>query len=236
MPRCGERCSHALRSISHTAVGGVRLPLTFTCCGDSTYARSWPRAWMPSEPRAGRSDKCCNAHGSAYAEADGPRQSGEARKRRTPRTTRDSGHRAAAPAAGPAPWEGPLVSETIDLFSGSTGEPEESPSLSRSAGQSAGVAPSAGTSPAQAGAVRSWPDADDGTVRGHRAQRGQAGRRGSFRDAAARAPAARPVARPHRDREDAQGRARRGDRGAAARPRRSGCAVTAPAAAAGAAR
>ena len=55
------------------------------------------------------------------------------------------------------------MSETIDLFSGSTGEPEDSPSLSRSAGQSAGVAPSAGTSPAQTGAVRSWPDADDGT-------------------------------------------------------------------------
>ena len=60
-------------------------------------------------------------------------------------------------------WEGPLVSETIDLHSGSTGEPEESPSLSRSAGETAGAASSAGTSPAQAGAVRSWPDADDGT-------------------------------------------------------------------------
>jgi len=55
------------------------------------------------------------------------------------------------------------VSETIDLFSGSSGEPEESPGLSRSAGQTAGVAPSAGTFPAQTGAVRSRPDADDGT-------------------------------------------------------------------------
>jgi transcription termination factor Rho len=53
------------------------------------------------------------------------------------------------------------VSETIDLYSGSTGEPEESPSLARS-----GVAQQAGTSPAQAGAVRSWPDADDGTGTG----------------------------------------------------------------------
>ena len=55
------------------------------------------------------------------------------------------------------------MSETIDLYSGSTGEPEESPSLSHSAGKNAGAAGSAGTSPAQAGAVRSWPDADDGT-------------------------------------------------------------------------
>jgi hypothetical protein len=55
------------------------------------------------------------------------------------------------------------VSETIDLFSGSSGEPEESPGLPRSVGQAAGVAPSAGTSPAQTGAVRSRPGADDGT-------------------------------------------------------------------------
>ena len=55
------------------------------------------------------------------------------------------------------------MSETIDLFSGSSGEPEESPGPSRSAGQPAGVAPAAGTSPAQTGAVRSRPGADDGT-------------------------------------------------------------------------
>jgi transcription termination factor Rho len=64
---------------------------------------------------------------------------------------------------GPHPGKDPLVSETIDLFSGSTGEPEESPGLSRPAGQPAGVAPSAGTSSAQTGAVRSRPGADDGT-------------------------------------------------------------------------
>jgi transcription termination factor Rho len=55
------------------------------------------------------------------------------------------------------------VSETIDLYSGSTSEPEESPSLARSGGKNAGAAPAAGTSPAQDGAVRSWPDADDGS-------------------------------------------------------------------------
>jgi len=52
------------------------------------------------------------------------------------------------------------VSETIDLFSGHSGEPEEAAGLPRAAG----VAPSAGTSPAQAGAVRSRPDADDGST------------------------------------------------------------------------
>src|SRR5580704_16919405 len=94
---------------------------------------------------------------------DEPRGAGEPGERRAPRMIRDSGHRAAAPVAGPAPWEGPLVSETIDLFSGSSGEPEESPGPSRSAGQPAGVAPAAATSPAQTGAVRSRPGADDGT-------------------------------------------------------------------------
>src|SRR5882757_2828490 len=94
---------------------------------------------------------------------DGPAAAAGPGERHMPRTTRDSGHRPAATAAGPAPWEGPLVSETIDLYSGSSGEPEESPGLTRSAGDAAGVARSAGASPAQAGAVRSWPDADDGT-------------------------------------------------------------------------
>src|ERR1035438_7085774 len=62
----------------------------------------------------------------------------------------------------PAPWEGPLVSETIDLFSATSGVPEESPVLSSSGSNAPGVAESAGTSAQHAGAVRSWPDADDG--------------------------------------------------------------------------
>src|SRR5580693_2452920 len=53
MPLCGERCSYALRLISHTALGGVRLLLTFTCCGDSTYARSWLGARMPADHAPG---------------------------------------------------------------------------------------------------------------------------------------------------------------------------------------
>ncbi|HEY1616635.1 MAG TPA: Rho termination factor N-terminal domain-containing protein, partial [Streptosporangiaceae bacterium] len=55
------------------------------------------------------------------------------------------------------------MSETLDLFPGSSGELEESPGLSRSAGDSADTAPPAGTSPASAGAVRSRPGADDGS-------------------------------------------------------------------------
>src|SRR5580693_3579176 len=162
MPRCGERCSYALRSISHTAFGGGRLLLTFTCCGDSTDVWPWLRAWIPANHVPGRQINTATRT-FGILQNDGPRRATRPRERRTPRTTRDSGHRAAAPVAGPAPWEGPLVSETIDLFSGSSGEPEESPGPSRSAGQPAGVAPAAGTSPAQTGAVRSRPGADDGT-------------------------------------------------------------------------
>jgi transcription termination factor Rho len=55
------------------------------------------------------------------------------------------------------------VSETIDLYSGSSSEPEESPSLGGARGKRAGVAAQGGASPAQDGAVRSWPDADDGS-------------------------------------------------------------------------
>jgi transcription termination factor Rho len=54
------------------------------------------------------------------------------------------------------------VSETIDLFSATSGVPEESPVLSSSGSNAPGVAESAGTSAQHAGAVRSWPDADDG--------------------------------------------------------------------------
>jgi len=69
------------------------------------------------------------------------------------------------------------VSETIDLFSGSSGVPEESPVLPPSGGEAPGVARSPGTSPKQAGAVRSSPDADDGA--GQAGQAGPAGRSGA---------------------------------------------------------
>jgi transcription termination factor Rho len=68
-----------------------------------------------------------------------------------PSVQRDSGHRQAAYATGPAPREGPLVSETMDLFSAELPEPDR---------PAAGAAPSAGTSHEADGAVRSWPDAN----------------------------------------------------------------------------
>ena len=54
------------------------------------------------------------------------------------------------------------MSETIDLFSATAGVPEENPVLSSSGSDTSGAAESEGTSAQQAGAVRSWPDADDG--------------------------------------------------------------------------
>src|ERR1700733_16132768 len=153
MPRCGERCSYALQPVCQVAFGGVRLLLTFTCRGDSTYARPCSGAWMAANHAPGGQTKTPLRR--TGLPQDEPRGAGEPGERRAPRMTRDSGHRSAALVAGPAPWEGPLVSETIDLFSGSTGEPEESTSLSAAAGLPAGVAPAAGASPAQAGAVRS---------------------------------------------------------------------------------
>ncbi len=53
MPRCGERCSYALQPIRHAAFGGVRLLLTFTCCGDSTYARPGLRARLRADHAPG---------------------------------------------------------------------------------------------------------------------------------------------------------------------------------------
>src|SRR3984885_9624787 len=106
MPRCGERCSYALRLISYTAFGGVRLLLTFTCCGDSTYARPWLRARLPANHAPGSQiNTVMPTSGTRFT--GGPRRATRPVERRTPRKTRDSGHRAAAPVAGPAPWEGP---------------------------------------------------------------------------------------------------------------------------------
>jgi transcription termination factor Rho len=53
------------------------------------------------------------------------------------------------------------VSDTIDLFSATSGMPEESSVLSSSGGEATGAAGQTGTSAQLAGAVRSWPDAED---------------------------------------------------------------------------
>jgi transcription termination factor Rho len=65
------------------------------------------------------------------------------------------------------------VSETIDLFSGSSGMPEEPTVLPQPGGAAAGAASSPGTSTAQASEVRSSPDGTDG----HGAGQGAGGAR-----------------------------------------------------------
>jgi len=73
------------------------------------------------------------------------------------RPERDSGWQRPRLRSAPAPWEGPLVSDTTDMTTGSSGVPEEPPTASPWPGDAAGRA---GTSPEPAGAVRSWPDGD----------------------------------------------------------------------------
>jgi transcription termination factor Rho len=69
------------------------------------------------------------------------------------------------------------VSETTDLMTGSSGVPEEPSATSGWSGAEPDSAGHAGTSPASAGAVRSWPDADSGA--------GEVLRAGASRDTAA---------------------------------------------------
>jgi hypothetical protein len=57
-------------------------------------------------------------------------------------------------AVGAAPWEGPLVSDTTEVFTGSSGNPEESPALFPAPGTAAGGAQAAG----RASAAGSGPD------------------------------------------------------------------------------
>src|SRR5215472_17377790 len=73
------------------------------------------------------------------------------------RPERDSGWQRPNLRSAPAPWEGPLVSDTTDTTTGSSGLPEEPPTASPWPGDAAGRA---GASPEPAGAVRSWPDGD----------------------------------------------------------------------------
>jgi transcription termination factor Rho len=77
----------------------------------------------------------------------------------------------------PHPWEGPLVSETLDLFSAENGDSADAsrPNVAGPNGNSAGVAESAGTSQEPGGAVRSWPDAIDAATGGNEASAASAG-------------------------------------------------------------
>ncbi len=76
----------------------------------------------------------------------------------------------------PAPWEGPLVSETLDLFSAENGESADAPrpDVAGPVGNSAGAAESAGTSHEPGSAVRSWPDAVDAATGSNKASAGSA--------------------------------------------------------------
>src|ERR1700728_2398582 len=97
------------------------------------------------------------------------------------RPARESGWQRPNIRPAPAPWEGPLVSDTTDLINGSSAMSEEPPTTAPWAGEAPGQA---GASPAPDGAVRSWPDAASGageTLRAGSAPRSAgagAGRRG----------------------------------------------------------
>src|SRR6266571_5041188 len=60
----------------------------------------------------------------------------------------------------PAPWEGPLVSDTTDVFTGTTGTPEESPALFPAPAATGSTTGPAGTSSGPAGPAGSWQDGD----------------------------------------------------------------------------
>src|SRR5215472_6223500 len=74
------------------------------------------------------------------------------------RPERDSGWQRPSLRPASAPWEGPLVSNTTDLMTGSSGLPEESPAVSGLSNEVRESAGTAGTSPEPASAVRSWPE------------------------------------------------------------------------------
>ncbi len=97
------------------------------------------------------------------------------------RPERDSGWQRPSSRSAPAPWEGPLVSNTTDLMTGSSGMPEESPAVSGLPGEVRESTGSAGTSPESAGAVRSWPEQD--ALAGEARRAGQAARSDEARSA-----------------------------------------------------
>ena len=96
------------------------------------------------------------------------------------RPERDSGRQRPNLRPTSAPWEGPLVSDTTDIITGSSGMSEEPPAASPRPGEAPDPAGQAGASPEPAGAVRSWPDGDSsaGQARGPGAGTTAASRRG----------------------------------------------------------
>src|SRR6266700_3267698 len=108
----------------------------------------------PGRPRvldaASGREPCARKHGDGSKCRNWPGRSAGPRQRiyRLP----------AQPA--PAPREGPLVSDTTEVFTGTPGTPEESPALFPAPAATQGTSGQAGASPEPAGAARSWQDGD----------------------------------------------------------------------------
>src|SRR6266581_4954877 len=188
MPRHGDRCSPACRQPGAVAGRGQLFPEEFTHRLTSAPARSGTNAdqqgarglrglatpgrrdgdrgeshrpprpavviLTPRRPRLpagtrGR-EPCARKHGDGGKCRNSPGRSAGPRQRiyRLP----------AQPA--PAPRDGPLVSDTTEVFTGTPGTPEESPALFPAPAATRGTTGPAGTSPEPDGAARSWQDGD----------------------------------------------------------------------------
>src|SRR6266702_4348014 len=188
MPRHGDRCSPACRQPGAIAGRGQLFLEEFTHRLTSAPARSGTNAdqcgvrglrglaapgrrdgnagerhrprrlaavlLTPGRPRvldaASGREPCARKHGDGSKCRNWPGRSAGPRQRiyRPP----------AQPA--PAPWEGPLVSDTTEVFTGTPGTPEESPALFPAPAATRGTTGQAGTSPEPDGAARSWQDGD----------------------------------------------------------------------------
>jgi transcription termination factor Rho len=93
---------------------------------------------------------------------------------------RDSGYTGRQAQSAPAPWEGLLVSDTSEVFTGTPGTPEESPALFPAPAAARGTTGPAGTSPEPAGAARSWPNGDGQAGAGEAAAAGTRRRGGGL--------------------------------------------------------
>src|SRR6266516_1772189 len=206
MPRHGDRCSPACRQPGAIAGRGQPFPEGFThrltsaparsgtnadqqgarglrglatpgrCDGDTGESHRPPRPAVviltPRRPRLpagtrGR-EPCARKHGDGGKCRNWPGRSAGPRQR----IYRLRGQPA------PAPWEGPLVSDTTEVFTGTSGTPEESPALFPAPASTRGTTGPAGASPEPAGAERSWQDGDGQAGGAGEAAAGGARRRG----------------------------------------------------------